>query len=212
MGWRQEQQRQAWANWIDAEQWDVFGTLNFASLHHLGRADRDDVCGKMWRSYFGAIDRALYGQQRKKQSRFDRVVLLQYGSNGDYPHVHFLAKSPLPAQQFCILLNAAWASMYSASACPASNEFTPIIQQARTTGYLLHEMNRLGGNTYDYRLSNNNTPALRPSVRDDAAERLKQLTTTTNRLMATIEFANHLQAAQARMNMRERLAAAAMLR
>ena len=59
MGWRQEQQRQAWANWIDAEQWDVFGTLNFASLHHLGRADRDDVCGKMWRSYFGAIDRAL---------------------------------------------------------------------------------------------------------------------------------------------------------
>jgi hypothetical protein len=75
MGWRQEQQRQAWANWINAEQWDVFGTLNFASLHHIGQADRDDVCGKMWRSYFGAIDRALYGQQRKRQSRFDRVVL-----------------------------------------------------------------------------------------------------------------------------------------
>jgi hypothetical protein len=166
----------------------------------------------MWRSYFGAIDRALYGQQRRQQSRFDRVVLVQYGSNGDYPHVHFLAKSPLPAQQFCILLNAAWASMYSASACPASNEFTPIIQQARTTGYGLHEFNDLGSNTYDYRLSNSSTPALRPSVRDDAAERLKQLTTTTNRLKATIEFANHVQAAQARMNMRERLAAAAMLR
>ena len=43
MGWRQEQQRLAWANWINAEQWDVFGTLNFASLHHIGQADRDDV-------------------------------------------------------------------------------------------------------------------------------------------------------------------------
>jgi len=102
--------------------------------------------------------------------------------------------------------------MYSASARPASNEITPIIQQARTTGYVLHEMNRLGGKTYDYRLSNSNSPALRPSVRDDAAERLKQLTTTTNRLKATIEFPNHLQAAQARIDRRDRLAVAAMLR
>jgi len=212
MGWRQEQQRLAWVNWINAEQWDVFGTLNFASLHHIGHADRDDVCGKMWRSYFGAIDRALYGQQRKRQSRFDRVVFLQYGSNDDYPHVHFLAKSPLPAQQFCILLNAAWASFYSASARPASNEITPIIEQARTTGYGLHEFFDLDSKTYDYRLSNTNSPALRPSVRDDALERLKQLTTPTNRLKATIEFPNHVQAAQARMDRRDRLAAAAMLR
>jgi hypothetical protein len=212
MGWRQEQQRQAWASWINGEHWDVFGTLNFSSLHHIGRADKDDVCGKMWRSYFGAVDRALYGQQRRQQSRFDRVVLVQYGSNGDYPHVHFLAKSPLPTQQFCILLNAAWASMYSASARPTSNEITPIIEQARTTGYVLHEMNRLGGKTYDYRLSNTNSPALRPSVRNDAAERLKHMTTTTNRLKATIEFPNHVQAAQARIDRRDRLAAAAMLR
>jgi hypothetical protein len=166
----------------------------------------------MWRSYFGAIDRALYGQQRKQQSRFDRVVLVQYGSNGDYPHVHFLAKSPLPAQQCCILLNAAWASMYSASARPTSNEITPIIEQARTTGYVLHEMNRLGGKTYDYRLSNTNTPALRPSVRDDALDRLKDLSTRTNLIAATLEFPNHVQAAQSRMDRRDRLAAAAMLR
>jgi hypothetical protein len=204
MGWRQEQQRQAWADWINTQQWDVFGTLNFASLHHIGKADKDDICGKMWRSYFGAIDRAVYGHQRQQQSRFDRAVLVQYGSNGNYPHVHFLAKSPLPAEKFCIFLNAAWASMYSSSARPTSNEITPIIEQARTTGYVLHEMNKLGGQTYDYRLSNLNSPALQISVRDDAAERLKQLTTTTNRLKATIEFPNHVQAAQARMNKRNR--------
>ena len=125
MGWRQEQQQQAWANWINQNQWDVFGTLNFSSLQHIRTADKDDVCGTMWRSYFGAIDRALYGQQRRNQSRFERVVLVQYGINSDYPHVHFLAKSPLPNEQFCILLNAVWASMYSSSARPASNEITP---------------------------------------------------------------------------------------
>ena len=212
MGWQQEQQRQAWKNWINAEQWEVFGTLNFASLHHIGQADRDDVCGKMWRSYFGAIDRALYGQQPKQQRRFDRVVLVQYGSNGNYPHVHFLAKSPLPAQQFCILLNAAWASMYSASARPTSNEITPIIEQARTTGYGLHEFYDLDSKTYDYRLSNTNSPALRPSVRGDAVHRLKKLSTRTNLISATLEFPNHIKAAQARMKRRERSATAAMLR
>ncbi|MGY6549455.1 MAG: hypothetical protein ACXIU7_10695 [Roseinatronobacter sp.] len=212
MGWRNEQQRQAWANWINAEQWDVFGTLNFKSLNHIRRADRDDVCGKMWRSYFGAIDRALYGQQRKRQCRFSRVVLVQYGSNGDYPHVHFLAKSPLPIEKFCILLNAAWASMYSASAPPTSNEITPIIEKTRTTGYVLHEMKKLGGETYDYRLSNTNKSSLLPSVRDDAEERLRQLSTTTNRIKAIFEFPNHIQAAQARMDKRDRLATAAMLR
>ena len=209
MGWRQEKQREAWECWINKEHWDVFGTINFASLHHIGQADRDDVCGKMWRSYFGAVDRALYGKQRKHQSRFDRAVFIQFGSNGDYPHVHFLAKSPLPAQQFCILLNAAWAAMYNASARPASNEITPIIEQARTTGYGLHELYELGSTTYDYRLSNINSPALHPCVRDDAEERLKQLSNRSKLLAATLEFPNHLKAVQARM---ARRSAVAMLR
>lgn len=207
-----QQQRDAWEQWINAEQWDVFGTLNFASLHHIGRADRDDVCGKMWRSYFGAVDRALYGQQRIGQLRFDRAVFVQYGSNGDYPHIHFLAKSPLPAQQFCILLNAAWASMYRASARPTSNEITPIIEQARTTGYGLHEFSQLGSATYDYRLSHLSPRALHPWVRDDAVERLKRLSKPPNRLQAKLAYPNHVQAAQARMDRRDGLAAAAMLR
>lgn len=210
MGWKQ--QREAWEQWINAEQWDVFGTLNFASLHHIGRADRDDVCGKMWRSYFGAVDRALYGQQRKGQQRFDCAVFIQFGSNGNYPHVHFLAKSPLQTQQFCILLNATWASMFSASARPASNEITPIFKQARTTGYGLHEFSILGSTTYDYRLSQLSPRAMHPCVRDDAVERLKRLSTPINRLQAKLAHPNHVQAAQARMDRRDQLAAAAMLR
>lgn len=166
----------------------------------------------MWRSYFGAIDRALYGQQRNRQSRFDRVVFVQYGSNGDYPHIHFLAKSPLPKQEFCVLLNAAWSSMYAASAGPKSNEITPILNQARTTGYGLNEFFELGSRTYDHRLSNINLPALHPSARDDAVDRLKKLSTLMNRLKAFIEFPNHVQAAQARKDKRDRFAAAAMLR
>jgi hypothetical protein len=212
MGWRQEQQQQAWANWINQNQWDVFGTLNFSSLQHIRTADKDDVCGTMWRSYFGAIDRALYGQQRRNQSRFERVVLVQYGINSDYPHVHFLAKSPLPNEQFCILLNAVWASMYSSSARPASNEITPIIEQARTTNYVLHEMKKLGGSTYDYRLSNLHYSSLCQCVRNDAVERLNRISTTQNRQIATLMFPYHKQAAQARIEKRNRLATAAMLR
>jgi hypothetical protein len=51
MGWKQTQQI-ALKSWINTQEWDVFGALNFSSLHHIGNADRDDVCGKMWRSYF----------------------------------------------------------------------------------------------------------------------------------------------------------------
>ena len=209
MEWRQKQTLQGWEQWVNTEQWEVFGTLNFSSLHHLRRANRDDVCGKMWRSYFGAVDRALYGQQRKDQRRFDRAVFVQYGSNNDYPHVHFLAKSPLPTTQFCTLLNAVWGSMYSSSARPKSNEITPIIEQAQTTGYGLHEFFELNSTTYDYRLSHLSPLNFHPCVRDDAVDRLGTLTTKINLTKATLEYPNHVQAAQAR---REKRVAAAMLR
>lgn len=203
MGWKETQQR-AWESWINTQRWDVFGTLNFSSLHHISQADRDDVCGKMWRSYFGAIDRALYGKQRKNQNRFQRVVFVQYGSNGDYPHVHFLAKSPLPAQQFCILLNATWASMYTSSARPTSNEITPIIKQTGATGYGLHEFFRLEEKTIDLRLSNFFQNSSNVSVRNDAAARLKQQASIKNQLLANMAFPKHVQAVQARKDRRER--------
>lgn len=188
-----KQDQQAWADWINTEQWDIFGTLNFASLHHLARADRNDVCGKVWRSFFGEADRALYGQQRKQQTRFDRAVFVQYGANGTNPHVHFVAKSPIPADQFCILLNALWASMYDFAAKPASNQITPILQQARTTGYGLHEFYRLNSETYDYRLSTTGNITMHQSVRVDAADRLTKRSNPAYLLQAQFTFPAHLQ-------------------
>jgi hypothetical protein len=211
MGWKETQQI-ALKSWINTQEWDTFGALNFSSLHHIGNADRDDVCGKMWRSYFGAVDHALYGKQRKNQSRFQRVVFLQYGGNNDYPHVHFLAKSPINTEEFCIILNAIWASMYTSSARPVSNEFTPTIKQTGAIGYGLHEFYRLEDKTLDLRLSNFSQYAPHVCVRDDAMARLKQQATLKNQILARLEFPKHVQAAQARKERRERNAVAAMLR
>jgi hypothetical protein len=182
MGWKQTQQ-DAWKDWVNTQRWDVFGTLNFSSLHHIGSADRDDVCGKMWRSYFGAVDHALFGKQRQNQSRFQRVVFVQYGGNDDYPHVHFLARSPIATEDFCISLNAIWASMYASCARPASNEITPTIKQTGATGYGLHEFYRLEGKTIDLRLSNFSQYAQNVCVRDDAAARLKQQASLKNQIL-----------------------------
>ena len=202
MNWQQTQQ-QAWGKWINSQHWDVFGTLNFSSLTHIGKADRDDVCGKMWRSYFNSLDRAIYGHHRHTQSRFKRVVFVQYGANNDYPHIHFLAKSPIDTDEFCIRLNSVWASMFTASARPASNEITPIIRQSGTTGYGLHEFYRQDSNTIDLRLSNTSQNA-HVSVRDDAALRLRQQATLKNHLSAKIAFPRHTQAVQARIDRRKR--------
>jgi len=188
-----KQDQQAWADWINTEKWDIFGTLNFASLHHLARVDRNDVCGKVWRSFFGEADRALYGQQRKQQTRFDRAVFVQYGANGTNPHVHFVAKSPIQAEQFCILLNALWTSMYDFAAKPASNHITPILQQARTTGYGLHEFYRLNSETYDYRLSTTGNITMHQSVRVDAVDRLTKRSNPAYLLQAQFTFPAHLQ-------------------
>jgi len=192
-----------------------YGMATGTATTSLVEMDKRRKLGCVWHikllvtaSYWSSRQR----RQRKRQSRFDRVVFVQYGSNGDYPHIHFLAKSPLPKQKFCVLLNAAWSSMYAASAGPKSNEITPILNQARTTGYGLNEFFELGSRTYDHRLSNINLPPLHPSARDDAVDRLKKLSTPTNMLKAFIEFPNHVQAAQARMDKRDRFAAAAMLR
>ncbi len=189
-----KQNRRAWEDWINAQQWDIFGTLNFKSLRHFARADRDDVCGKVWRSYFGKIDNALFGQQRKQQKRFDRVVCVQYGANGTYPHVHFLAKSPIEHDQFCILLNAVWSSMFSFAANPASNKITPIINQARSTGYGFHEFHKLDSTTYDYRLSYTGSETAHPIVRTDAADRLQSLANPIHFLQAQITFSDKQQA------------------
>lgn len=189
-----KQQQRAWETWINSESWDIFGTLNFASLQHLARADRNDVCGKIWRSFFGEVDYALYGKQRKQQIRFDRAVFVQYGANGTNPHVHFLAKSPIQADHFCILINALWASMFDFATKPTSNHITPILQQASVTGYGLHEFYRLNSETYDYRLSTTGNIAMHQSVRTDAADRLKQRTKPTYLIQAKIAYPVHLQA------------------
>lgn len=199
-------------NWISDVEWQIFGTLNFATRSHLRNVNVEDVCGKMWRSYFGTVDRAIFGTQRKNQHRFARAVFVQYGSNGDNPHVHFLATLPIAPEEGCVLLNAIWSSQFAEAAAPASNEFTPVISKHKAAEYGLHEFQSAGSITHDLSLSHMEQPENIGTPRNDALEALRAKATDRHLLSARLNFPVHLQAAQARFERRKGERAAALLR
>jgi len=110
----------AWENWLDAYDWDVFATLNFSRLNLL-EGNKRDASAKLWRSYLSTVDRAIYGQTRKAQPRFNRLVFKHYGEGGTNPHVHILLKSPIDINEFCIALSAIWTSKIEPAASPDAN-------------------------------------------------------------------------------------------
>ena len=188
-------------NWSTDGDWQIYGTLNFSTHSHLRNVNADDVCGKMWRSYFGTIDRALFGQQRKYQHRFQRSVFVHRGRYGDNPHIHFLASLPLPAKDSCILLNAVWSSMFHEAASPVSNEITPLMSKIAASNYGLHEFTNLTSDTHDLRLSYYKS-GMSADLRDDAVARLKSKTKSQHLLSARLSFPTHVRAAEARFHMR----------
>ena len=182
-------------NWITDGDWQIFGTLNFATRSHLRNVDVDDVCGKMWRSYFNTVDRALFGRQRHQQHRFQRSVFVHHGSYGDNPHIHFLANLPLSPEDSCILLGAVWSSMFAEAASPTSNEITPIQSIDATTKYGLHEYWGLISEAHDLRLSSFDTSGV---LRDDALAALKSKASNRHLLSARLNYPHHVRAAAAR--------------
>ena len=96
-----------WAKWASHYEWDICGTLNFATGNKAGVEEAQ----RQWSRFWGKLDRICYGQSKGRQNRLQRFVFTHSGSNGDNIHSHFLARSLGDTREFCILLNALWAGM-----------------------------------------------------------------------------------------------------
>lgn len=167
-----KEQKAAWEAWLGNQKWNIFGTLNFNTQSHLRSGNADDICGKMWRSYFTTIDRAIFGHQHQTKARVERVVFIQTGANSTNPHVHFLAKSYIDTDEQCILMSAVWSSAFSQAASPQANSITPVLNRHQAARYGLHELSKLGTATFDHRLSTFSQTEADHYARSDAEIRL----------------------------------------
>ena len=191
-----------WGKWLDADNWDVFATLNFGSLHLL-EGNKIDSSAKIWRSCLSTVDRALYGATRKAQPRFNRVVFKHYGDSGKNPHIHILAKAPINTDAFCIALNAIWATQFDPTANPISNSIAPLITAKGATSYSQHEEFKDNTGAFDERLSyiNLGDPHL---VREDALQRLHSKTAGIRLAQARLALPIHIKTTQENFEKREK--------
>ena len=200
----------AWEYWLEKDDWSVFATLNFGRLSLL-EGNQADAAGKLWRSCLSTVDRAVYGQTRKNQPRFNRVAFRHSGANGTNPHVHILLRSPIPTHEFCVALNAIWATKFAPTANPVSNSIAPIITVKGAIGYGQHEEFKNDIGAFDDRLSHS---TLGPAhhVRADALQRLHAQASKANLVKARLALPDHIKTTQANFDRRERMRVAALLR
>jgi hypothetical protein len=203
----------AWEYWLKQDDWNVFATLNFGSLQLL-EGNKVDTSAKLWRSCLSTLDRAVYGQSRKTPARFNRVAFKHSGALGTNPHVHILVNSPISACEFCVALNAIWATKFAPAANPISNSIAPIITVKGAIGYGQHEEFQNDIGAYDERLSYQNLGNLHV-VRTDALQRLHAQATQTNLVKARLALPEHIKTTQENYERRirqERIKVAALQR
>lgn len=183
-----------WAKWAEHYEWDICGTLNFATGNKAGVEEAQ----RQWSRFWGKLDRICYGQSKGRQNRVQRFVFTHSGSNGDNIHSHFLARSLGDTREFCVLLNALWAGMEGAGAAVAEqNEILPIFSKQRASWYLLHEDHDGAMNGFNAKLTHldQHQPKLRDTALIDlrsAADRFQHINA------ATIAFDQHLARAEQR--------------
>jgi hypothetical protein len=204
------QVNEAWAKWFSEDDWNVYATLNVSRLSAL-EGNKHDAAAKLWRSCLATVDRAIYGQSRKSQPRFNRVAFRHYGATSTNPHIHILVQSPIDTTEFCIALNAIWASKFAATAAPSSNSIAPLITAKGAACYSLHEDFRQDLGSFDDRLCYINS-GIPHRVRDDALQRLHARATEINLIQARLALPTHINTTQANFYRRETRRTAALPR
>lgn len=176
--------------------------MNFGNIGLL-EGNKNDSAAKIWRSCLSTVDRAIYGENRRAKPRFERVVFKHYGDGGKNPHIHVLAKAPIDINEFCIALNAIWATKFGPTANPISNSIAPLITTKGATGYSQHEEFKNDIGTYDERLSYTNLGDP-PLVRHDALQRLHSMAAESKLVQARLALPIHVKATQENFKRRER--------
>lgn len=183
-----------WTRWASSYEWDIFGTLNFATGRKVGIEEAQ----RRWSQFWGKLDRICYGQSRSQQHRLQRFVYIHCGANGDNVHSHFLARSFGDTKEFCILLNALWAGLeHAGTAVVEQNEILPIRYKHNASWYLLHEDRDGSMDGFNAKLTYlwDRQPKMRDAALIDlrsAADRLQHIND------ATIAYDEHLKRAEQR--------------
>lgn len=177
-----------WAKWASHYEWDICGTLNFATGNKAGVEEAQ----RQWSRFWGKLDRICYGQSKGRQNRLQRFVFTHSGSNGDNIHSHFLARSLGDTREFCILLNALWAGMEGAGAAVVEqNEILPIFSKQRASWYLLHEDHDGEMNGFNAKLTH--LDQHQPKMRDTALIDLRSAADRSQHISdASTAFDQHL--------------------
>ena len=186
--------RKGWSDWAISEDWNIYGTLNFSLQHKPSLAEAQ----RRWALFWNVVDRQCYGKSNGPQQRMSRFVYAHKGSNGDNPHIHFLAKVDGDVREFCILLNALWAIMaHVGGAIADQNEILPVISKERVSVYLMHEDQGYEMNGFCEKLTH--LPKDASAMRDDAATLLRSAANRFQHLNdAAIAFDKHLERAEQR--------------
>ena len=186
--------KKGWSEWAISEDWNIFGTLNFAVQHQLSFVEAQ----RRWALFWNVVDKLCFGKGGRFQKRLPRFVYAHRGRNGDNPHIHFLAKVDGDVREFCILLNALWASMeHVGGAVADQNEVLPVISKERAAAYLTHE-------DHGYELSGfcenlTHLPKDAPAMRHNALTLLRSAADRFYHLNdAAVAFDKHLEGAEQR--------------
>jgi hypothetical protein len=186
--------KKGWSDWAISEDWNIYGTLNFS----VQRKPSFVEAQRRWSLFWNVVDRLCYERSHGTKHKMLRFVYAHTGSNGDNPHIHFLAKVDGDVREFCILLNALWASMeHVGGAIADQNEILPVFNIERVSAYLMHENNGYEMNGFCEKLTYLTKDA--SAMRDNAATLLRSAANRFQHLNdAAIAFDKHVERAEQR--------------
>lgn len=175
-------------DWLASKEWNIFGTLKFHPVRHIGANDAQKVIRHFW----NRLDRVVYGKAAERGCRVQRWCFAHEGSHSDNYHVHFIAKSPISEDDFCCLSNVLWTKQDRSTASIQKNWITPVIHRDRVLYYLTKEVWKLGSISFDAALSYESTVQFHDSESNREAQRLRISRAVTS---------NELRAAQAALTL-----------
>lgn len=183
--------RREWADWIVSQDFNVFGTLNFAA----GRKPSLSEAHRRWALFWNKLDRLCMGSAAAVSKRVQRFVFEHQGANGDNHHIHFLAKADCDTKEFCILANALWAGLEGIdSAIAEQNEVLPLFSKRHASWYVLHEDSGNVADSFNAKLSYIALPETR--FRSDALARMRSAAERGNQIdEAQAAYDKHLMRA-----------------
>lgn len=139
MSYNGHTEKTALFDWIEAQEFNVFGTVKFTK----GADVTDEHGERTVRAYFNALDRVYFGHAVENVGmRHKRLVLRHTGICSTNLHYHFLAKPLTDANLFIELAKKQWGKMSSWTMAADETQIERVRSTKATAAYILHEYSK----------------------------------------------------------------------